>query len=151
MFQERPRAADAVAVKLRAKKRSGAALLAKRLCRASPKTAERMSSQRSASSRAKAGHLNERGKRFNPAAIKAWSTGRCRPRWSDQRERGRYIVTATSGVIISGSSSRDAGNTRWLCWPRSRDEPLGLQGEPTPKPLKMKVFHQRAGLGSFPR
>jgi hypothetical protein len=45
--------------------------LAKKLHRASPKTGKRMSLRRVSAKLAEAGHLNERGKAFNPRSIKA--------------------------------------------------------------------------------
>ncbi|MES0403929.1 MAG: hypothetical protein ABUJ93_10560 [Hyphomicrobium sp.] len=51
--------------------RPGAVALAKRLHRASPKTGKRMSLRKISRTLEEAGHLNERGKCFNPRSIKA--------------------------------------------------------------------------------
>ena len=51
--------------------RPEAVALAKRLHRASPKTGKRMSLRKIAATLAEAGHLNERGKPFNPKSIVA--------------------------------------------------------------------------------
>ncbi len=61
--------------KSHAEERPGAVLLAKRLRRASPKTGERLSFAKLSAELAKAGHLNERGKPFNPAAVKSMIDG----------------------------------------------------------------------------
>jgi hypothetical protein len=49
--------------------------MVKRLRRASPKTGERRSLREITSMLAEAGHLNERGRRFNPNSIKAMLEG----------------------------------------------------------------------------
>ena len=54
-----------------ARRRPKAVALAKKLHRASPKTGKRMSLRRVSAKLAEAGHLNERGKAFNPRSIKA--------------------------------------------------------------------------------
>ena len=51
--------------------RPEAVALAKRLHRASPKTGKRMSLRKIAAALAEAGHLNERGRPFNPKSIVA--------------------------------------------------------------------------------
>jgi hypothetical protein len=49
--------------------------MAKRLRRASPKTGDRLSYREIAAKLEAAGHLNERGARYNPASIKRMLEG----------------------------------------------------------------------------
>jgi len=57
--------------KTHAERRPGTVALAKKLYRASPKTGKRLSLRKTSRTLEEAGHLNERGRPFNPRSIKA--------------------------------------------------------------------------------